>query len=295
MSPFSNEVSFTAVGRTLSGEVVEVVEVAFAESEVSFEDAWFKAQALAKVKAEKKLAESLEHLNKLEHKRGPPGPPGPPGPQGCLGNSGPRGKTGAAGPAGPKGDTGFGSGTILRITNSSTDTPIPDALKAKLASLIQSVENGTPSGSQPNQTHVQTLLNALSELFEGDIQAVTASKPSGKQNVESEELGISGKPYVLALKVDPANVISFITTITEASLKPTIIDMIKQYGLIGTGTISFQGSNLTKDNGNGNGTLVKLDVILILVQILKNKFSDLLSSIEGDLYVAYESGLYATE
>ena len=47
---FSNEVSFEAHGFTHDGIEVIVTEKAFAESEISYEDAWLKAHALAKEK-----------------------------------------------------------------------------------------------------------------------------------------------------------------------------------------------------------------------------------------------------
>ena len=47
---FSNEVPFEARGFTPNGIEIIVTEKAFAESEISYEDAWLKAHALAKEK-----------------------------------------------------------------------------------------------------------------------------------------------------------------------------------------------------------------------------------------------------
>ena len=92
---FSNEVSYEARGFTPDGIEIMVTEKAYAESEISYEDAWLKAHALANEKAEAKLAECLKKLSEevkdklvlLKGERGCPGSRGPRGPAGAAGGA----------------------------------------------------------------------------------------------------------------------------------------------------------------------------------------------------------------
>ena len=89
---FPNEVCFEASSQ-FDGVTISVKECAQYTSEISFEDAWLKANDLAKQKAESKLQEALEKIKKdkdldivqikgCNGPRGFPGPKGPPGPPG---------------------------------------------------------------------------------------------------------------------------------------------------------------------------------------------------------------------
>ena len=100
---FPNEVYFEA-STLVDGITISVKEGAQYVSDISYEDAWFKANDLAKTKAESKLHEALEKMkqkNEFECSRiiectgprgfsgakghqGPPGPPGPTGPSFAL-------------------------------------------------------------------------------------------------------------------------------------------------------------------------------------------------------------------
>ena len=93
---FFNEVSFEARGVTIDGVEIIVKEIASATSEISYEDAWLKAHAVAKEKAEAILAEKLKLLTgevkeKLCCLKGDRGFPGPRGPKGDTGPTGPTG------------------------------------------------------------------------------------------------------------------------------------------------------------------------------------------------------------
>jgi len=86
---FPNEVYFEA-STEVDGVVISVRECGQYISDISFEDAWFKANELAKTKAELKLQEALEKMKKEENLdivqiKGCPGPRGFPGPKGSPG------------------------------------------------------------------------------------------------------------------------------------------------------------------------------------------------------------------
>ena len=107
---FVNEVSFEARGFTLDGVEIIVKKIASATSEISFEDAWIKAHAVAKQKAEATLAEKLK-LSTEEVKEKLV----------CL-----KGERGFPGQRGPKGDTAsmssFGNGSVYVGYVSNTRT-----------------------------------------------------------------------------------------------------------------------------------------------------------------------------
>ena len=87
---FFNKVSVEAKGVTSEGCVIVIRETADAASDISYEDAWKKAHAVATKIAHQKLEEQLklanEECNKkakcLVGERGFPGPRGPAGPTG---------------------------------------------------------------------------------------------------------------------------------------------------------------------------------------------------------------------
>jgi hypothetical protein len=86
---FPNEVYFEASAE-VDGVIISVKECAQYMSDISFEDAWVKANELAKQKAESKLQEALEKMKKekdldIVHIKGCPGPRGYPGPRGPSG------------------------------------------------------------------------------------------------------------------------------------------------------------------------------------------------------------------
>lgn len=88
---FYNKVSYEA-SSNLDGVIISVTESAEYTSSVSYEDAWLKAQELAKQKAESKLAKSLEKIkNENMNLVSLQGPPGSRGPQGFKGARGPPG------------------------------------------------------------------------------------------------------------------------------------------------------------------------------------------------------------
>ena len=83
---FPNEVHYEA-STEVDGITISVKERAQYMSEISFEDAWYKAHELAKQKAEAKLEEVLEKIKKekdldIVQIKGCPGPRGYPGPRG---------------------------------------------------------------------------------------------------------------------------------------------------------------------------------------------------------------------
>ena len=90
---FPNEVCFETSSQ-FDGVTISVKECAKYISKISFEDAWLKANDLAKQKAESKLQEALEKIKKdkdldIVQIKGCPGPRGFPGPKGPPGPPGP--------------------------------------------------------------------------------------------------------------------------------------------------------------------------------------------------------------
>ena len=86
---FPNEVCFETSSQ-FDGVTISVKECAKYISKISFEDAWLKANDLAKQKAESKLQEALGKIksnNNLDivQIKGCPGPRGYPGPRGPSG------------------------------------------------------------------------------------------------------------------------------------------------------------------------------------------------------------------
>ena len=89
---FVNEVSFEARGKSSDGLEIIVTEIASATSDISYEDAWIKAHALAKEKADATLVEKMKLLTgevkeKLVYLKGEKGCHGSRGPQGVPGAS----------------------------------------------------------------------------------------------------------------------------------------------------------------------------------------------------------------
>ena len=89
---YVNEVSVEARGRASDGVEIIVTEIVSATSDISYEDAWLKAHALAKEKAEATLAEKMKLLteevkDKLVYLKGEKGCAGSRGPQGPAGSS----------------------------------------------------------------------------------------------------------------------------------------------------------------------------------------------------------------
>lgn len=86
---FPNKV-YVEASTEFDGVIISVKESGQYMSEISFEDAWLKANELAKQKAEAKLQEALEKIKKEKdidfvQIKGCPGPRGIPGPKGSPG------------------------------------------------------------------------------------------------------------------------------------------------------------------------------------------------------------------
>ena len=225
---FSNEVPFEARGFTPNGIEIIVTEKAFAESEISYEDAWLKAYALAKEKAEAKLAETLKKISeevkdKLVLLKGE------------RGYCGPRGGIGPAGPAGAKGSAG-GSYQVISGRLPS------DIGKLLLPFAIYSSTDSSPGSDVPLNVvkQFQTFSTQIMNYIDGDIEAAVS--------LDSEN-----NP-VIKLSDDNAAFISFVQNLIDHPdnfrklLKAGLWRVKRQFSL------SFKSSPNTKNAGTNHNT-----------------------------------------
>ena len=135
---FFNEVEYQAKTALPDGVEVIVKAKASATSSISFEDAWLKAQELAKKDAEAKLAELVKKIEEKEKSteiiiKGMKGDIGYPG---CKGRTGPMGPTGPAG----KDLTGLKTIVTNPLTLTKEATQILNNLIALSSSSSRSVK-----------------------------------------------------------------------------------------------------------------------------------------------------------
>lgn len=174
---FFNEVEYEAKKTLPDGVEVIVKAKASETSSISFEDAWLKAQELAKKNAEAKLAELIKKIEEKDKtteviiK----------GMKGDIGYSGSRGRTGATGPTGSAGKDLTNPTTV--ITTQLTLTKEATQILNNLITLSSSTSRSLISGSPINTNTINELTSALTTILNPEI---------GTYNSDTNTTSISG-------------------------------------------------------------------------------------------------------
>ena len=233
---FFNEVEYEAKKTLPDGVEVIVKAKASATSSISFEDAWLKAQELAKKDAEAKLAELIKKIEEKDKTleviiKGMKGDIGYPG---CKGRTGPMGPTGPAGK------------DLKNITKYNT-TPLTLSQEAAgvVNDLITSSKGPVIPDPFPKSTlgELTTLITALDDLYNdfyvderwalGDaLKLKVDANLTGDKSTLLSQFFIANKGKLLTGIADGTIVlkripVTIIIIILDYEFKSAIIDKIK--------------------------------------------------------------------